>query len=369
MIGSLISKTLSLFENHLLENVNKTSHSKHCLLAYLRGPFLPQIRSRFAHQSHEQVRELAKILGELGYNVDVMNYSAKPKLGKFYDLVIDIHPDSSKPYWKHLKKEAKKIIYFTGSYPDFQNQAEQKRLQDLQKRRGVKLRARRQVPSIPKSIWERFDAILLMGNEQTKKTFPKLKTPIYLITNAGDENYPKLPKTQKSAKSFLFLASGGQVHKGLDLLLEIFARHPELELYVCSPFAKEEDFTKEYYKELYETPNIHPIGFLDPYSQRFQEIAKKCAYLLSPSCSEGMSGSVLVAMSAGIIPIASKACGVDKIKVFEESQITKDLKTLSKKSSLEVSRKAYQMTTLIQERYSKRIYSIVLQRTLRGLLN
>ena len=77
---------------------------------------------------------------------------------------------------------------------------------------------------------------------------------------------PSLDETQKQQnraetsikrdpKKFVFFGSLGAVHKGLDLLLEVFSRMTtDCKLYVCSGYEKEEDFCKLYHKELYETP-------------------------------------------------------------------------------------------------------------------
>lgn len=355
----------------LYPNVFGSAHNRRCLLAYVRRPFFPSWRRRFAHQSHTQIKVLARILDQLGYQVDVMNYAAAPTLRGQYDLVIDIHPDRSKPYWNHLSPHAKKIIYYTGSFPEFQNRAEQKRINAVNRARGAAIIPRRQVPKIEKEVWQQFDALLLIGNAVTRKTFPAFVPSITLIPNTGDPMYPVLPTDKKSPKSFLYLASGGQVHKGLDVLLELFARHSEWELYVCSPFSRETDFVAAYQHELYETANIHPIGFLDPYSKRFREIAARCTYLLAPSCSEGMSGSVLLAMSAGIIPIASKECGVDGIPLFDslsQHDIEQSIQVYSKKSKSWIKKESVRMRDVIQEKHSPKEYNYAVSKALQEVL-
>ena len=62
---------------------------------------------------------------------------------------------------------------------------------------------------------------------------------------------------------------------------------------------------------MFHTHNIHPEGLVDVYGEHFCRIAQMCAYMIMPSCSEGMAGSVLTAMSAGMIPIVSRECGFD----------------------------------------------------------
>jgi hypothetical protein len=46
------------------------------------------------------------------------------------------------------------------------------------------------------------------------------------------------------------------VHKGLDLVLEAFARMPECQLTIVGPVRNEPEFVNVYRKELFHTPNI-----------------------------------------------------------------------------------------------------------------
>ncbi len=112
-------------------------------------------------------------------------------------------------------------------------------------------------------------------------------------------------------RNFLFFASGSQVQKGLDLLLEIFPRLPQLDLYVCGGFAKEADFCDCYHQELFETPNIHAVGWLDVNGPEFYDLAAKCAYVIHPSCADGQPGSVVQCMHAGLIPMVTREAGID----------------------------------------------------------
>jgi hypothetical protein len=149
----------------------------------------------------------------------------------------------------------------------------------------------------------------MIGNQQTLDSYRDFQLPgTFLLPNTGISGIDP-GDAKRSPLHFMFLASGGQVHKGLDLLLELFPRHPELHLYVCSSFKGERDFCELYRTELFNTPNIHPVGFLDITSNRFREVAGSCSWMLLPSCAEGMSGSVTTAMSAGLIPVVSMACG------------------------------------------------------------
>ena len=64
------------------------------------------------------------------------------------------------------------------------------------------------------------------------------------------------------------------MHKGLDLVLEAFARMPELHLTVCGPIHEEPAFEAAFRRELYETPNIETLGWVDIASPAFAELLR-----------------------------------------------------------------------------------------------
>lgn len=313
----IVKIRIKLFGYGVFENVNKTSYKKNCLLLYIVDPFRNS-RENFSHQNYWQTKELANIIGEFGYNVDVIQFNDKhAKLTKKYDLVIDLHPGLNLTYVDHLSSGAKRVAYITGSNVSFSNQAEKERIENIYHRHGVHIRPERQAKPFDAKLLSSFDAMFFIGNEYNLRTYEGYAPQnVHFIKNTGYDFLAGLEGSQRSPTAFLFLAGSGQAHKGLDMLLEVFAKNPGLHLYVCSNFAHEKDFAKLYHKELFETANIHPIGFVNVDSFEFVDIAKKCAYIISPSCSEGQSGSVLVGMSAGLIPIASRESGFNRDEVF-----------------------------------------------------
>ena len=112
-------------------------------------------------------------------------------------------------------------------------------------------------------------------------------------------------------RRFIWLSGAGMVHKGLDLALEVFARNPDLNLWVCGPIRREKDFEKLFFKELYETPNIHTVGWVDVGEDSFLDIARRCGGLLYPSCSEGGGSSALTCMHAAIVPLVNREVSID----------------------------------------------------------
>ena len=168
---------------------------------------------------------------------------------------------------------------------------------------------------------------------------------MYTVSNIAAESNPYVDKASKeftkSRKHFLWFGSVYQVLRGLDLVLEAFTETPELELYVCGSILSKADraFVQEYRKELFYTRNIHTIGWVDYYSKEYAHLANKCGFMITATCTEGMSGSVINCMKAGIIPIATSSAGVDISQcgiTIDEQTVTGVLNTIRYASELPV---------------------------------
>lgn len=342
-------------------NVNQTSYEKYCLLQYIVEPFLDNDEyAQNSHQNQWQVKALAEEIGRFGYNVDVRNWDDRiSRLKNRYDLVIDIHPGLNDTYRERLNPGCCRIAYMTGMNTSVSNQNEQMRLDAVAKRRGISLPAERISKLLDRDI-ENFDAFFCIGNSYNLESYNEfLLPPVYFIKNTG-YTFPFTINTEnKSPKNFLFFASSGQVHKGLDLLLEIFSKKGfPFELYVCSNFKSEEAFCELYKQELFSTPNIHPVGFIDIMSEKFRELAEICSFALLPSCSEARAGSVLTVMSAGIIPIVSRECGFEDDEVIQLRDcnletIEEAIRYFGEKNDTWIERESNHARHIVKERYSK----------------
>jgi glycosyl transferase family 1 len=310
------------------------------------------------------MKELAHCIGECGYNVDVVDsFAGRTAVADHYDMVVDIHPKATPFYSDRLAADCIKIAYMTSSHSAHRNLGERGRLDALKRRRGVRLLPRRQMEQINNTWLRLADAMFFLGNQRNLRTYGENRPPqVFFINNTGyDFLTPKTFK-HKNPNSFLFIAGGGQVHKGLDLVLEAFSRRPHLELFVCSLFAEEKDFCSTYNRELYKTSNIHPVGYVDIGDQIFRQIADRCSFSFLPSCSEANAGSVLTAMSAGVIPIVSCECGFDESEVhyLRESTIDKigiRADEYAQKSLQWITEEAARVAAVAKERYSTEQYS------------
>ncbi|OKH52289.1 glycosyl transferase family 1 [Calothrix sp. HK-06] len=263
------------------------------------------------HTWHWECRQIVLTFLELGYCVDVIqfhNHKFVPK--KDYAFFIDIRHrlESLTPL---LNKDCIKILHSDTAHILYHNAAELNRLLSLQQRKGITLKAMR-YEAINNAI-EYADCGIVLGNEFTVNSFSYAKKPIYRVPISAPQVYPWPAKKDFEAvrKTFLWFGSGGLVHKGLDLVLDAFADMPDYNLIVCGPISKEKDFEAAFYTELYRTPNIKTIGWVDISSEKFLEIANSCLGIIYPSCSEGGGGCVITCMHAGLIPIVSYESSVD----------------------------------------------------------
>jgi len=289
------------------------------LMIYLAKPFLTPPESAWfnGHQNRRHNIIIAHLLGEFGYIVDVVD-AADVRRHKFetkrkYDVIVSVRHEADF-FGSPSTRGALRIFFATTIDHTVHNRNLRRRHEMLRRRRGSEIWMRRsyseKMPFVAAA-----DAIIGVGTPAILDTWSATsKAPKYAVNNnyhSGTSFSFEAKDFAAARKNFFFLASGSQVQKGLDLLLEIFPRHPELSLYVCSGFSSEEDFCALYRKELFQTPNIHPIGWIRINSPELCELVEKCACIVYPTCSEGQSGSVVQCMYAGLIPLVTPEAGVD----------------------------------------------------------
>ena len=320
-------------ENKIISLKPETKPKGNVLLSYTINPFLLKNGELFnnAHTCDWECCHIAKTFLKLRYCVDVIKYDNHkfiPK--KDYSFFIDelTNMERIAPL---LNKDCVKILHCVWAHWLFNNTAQYQRHLGLRKRRGVALKPRRLLK--PNLGIEYSDYATILGNKFTINTYDYAQKPIYRIPISTQvlHPWPKDKDFENCKNHFLWFGSSGLVHKGLDLVLEAFAGMTDYHLYICGPVQKEKDFEKVYYKELYEAPNIHTVGWVDVGGPEFLEITSKCIGLIYPSCSEGQSGTVVTCLHAGLIPILSYESGVD---VHDFGVILKDCSIEEIKNSI-----------------------------------
>ncbi len=286
------------------------------LFSFLVDPFLvkPDDPIFNSHTHYWECLQIAQIFLDLGYAVDVIdshNQTFRPG-GKRYSFFVGHRINFDRVADSLKKSGCVKIAHLDTAHWIANNHLTYQRKFDLQQRRGVALNGSHRMIEVNQAI-EKADHAVTYGNRFTLDTYRYAQKPLFRVPISTCAVFPWSENKNYGASrsNFLWFGSGGFVHKGLDLVLEAFAEMPNCHLYVCGPLQKEKDFVRAYYKELYETTNIHAVGWVDVGGPEFKEITNKCVGLVYPSCSEAGGGSAIVCMHAGLIPIVSYESSVD----------------------------------------------------------
>ncbi|HSI13959.1 MAG TPA: glycosyltransferase [Chthoniobacter sp.] len=328
--------------------------AQRALLLYLNEWWNPleYWRKKSSHQNLHQARDIALLLQERGYACDVVHYKNKQfTVDRPYDLIISHRFDDR--FLRVAKPAgARYLCLATTQAPQVHNAISRRRHDEVSRRRKGSLSHFRDV-SENLTFLQHADAIAAFGDAMVAEGWSRnFSGPVRTFNNWPFE----IPQPQKKdwgrAKTgFLFLASGSQVHKGLDLLLEAAQRLPQARIYVCSYFKTEKDFGALYHKELFESPNVFPVGRINIRSAQFQRLLADTAFAILPSASEGSPGSIIQCAHGGLIPVISHYCGSrwPESRLIEE--LTVDSVTRAMEECLAMSTEAIQqLSHAVQQR-------------------
>jgi glycosyltransferase involved in cell wall biosynthesis len=256
-------------------------------------------------------QEIPRALNELGYVVDIVNFdntSWRPV--RPYDLFIGHGGVNFEQISRALPDSMCRIYFSTGIYWRELNIREARRLYELALRRGQLLPPDRFARYSEEFANQVADGIICLGNSGAAATYAQFRN-VKSINNAAFPVTWEGWRTKDYAAGrthFLFYSGRGNVHKGLDRLLEAFI-DSDLHLHICQHM--EPDFVRAFHQELTQHPNIHVHGFVKMRSQEFEHLASRCGWVILPTCAEGQPGSVLECMAHGLIPILPTEANID----------------------------------------------------------
>jgi hypothetical protein len=283
------------------------------LLSYVVDPFLAgsEAAISLAHTQDWEAWAMATTWRELGFAVDAIHWTNdRFEPSAPYDVMIDAR--------RNLERLAGavgpgclKIFHAETAHWRTNDEAQLRRLAELEARRGIRLTRTRRVGE--NRAIETADCATVLGNEWTLASYRPFGKPLYRvpISNALTYPSPEAKDFEACRGRFLWFGGVGFVHKGLDLVLDAFAGQEGLALDVAAPIDREPDFAGAYARELFETRNVRALGWLDVGSPRFREVTAADLGMVFPSCSEGGGGSAITAQNAGLIPVLTHETSVD----------------------------------------------------------
>ena len=301
-------------DSPIVQNINNncSPNQKKAIVCYLTDSyFINWENTKKGRTQPFEIMKIVNILSGLGYGIDVIGCNDIKALevvkSKKYDLIFGF----GETFYQltNVQPAAISILYITENHPRFSYQEERKRLDYFYKRHGRRHNITRSGKFYKMYHLQKiYSHVITMG--ETKLLDNQYCDP-YFIFPTGLTNQDFVFKNKNhiySRKHFLWLGSRGAVHKGLDLLLDVFYQQEGIVLHICGLAKDEKKILK-----IKKRKNIIEYGHININSDIFLEINNICTFIILPSCSEACSTSITTGMLHGLIPIVMKDAGFNRL--------------------------------------------------------
>lgn len=305
-----VKKTISKPKQfNFIQNINwdpTNEHQPRILISYITDPFYnegKEVRSTRGIECAIIVKEFIK----RGYRIDVVDSRDMNRWTILSTINYNLIFGFGDLFYQFSKNKNcdKRILYLTEKHPTFSYQKESERIAYYKERYGKTIPHSRSNLYYKEDHFNHIDAIVYIGNKDEDKLIPVNK-PKYPIKPTGLYNpayNPQKRNISESQKNFLWFGSLGAVHKGLDLLIDVFNKQEECNLYIGGLGMLEKKQLPKFKK------NIIDLGYVNVNSDSFLDLIYKCSFVIFPSCSEALSTGVITCMNHGLIPIVTKEVG------------------------------------------------------------
>jgi glycosyltransferase involved in cell wall biosynthesis len=306
----------SYFNFTHVNNFYHTNFSRRALISYITMPYI--LPETYLHTNTLESRLIAQAFHELGYQVDIYNYTYSGKINyDMYDVIFGFGTPVVNSF--RLRTRNIKVISYIASMHNYvQNLQTLNRIEQFHQKHGIwLLNAGRFIPQDWTSITVLSDAVITLGNDIVAESYRRFTPkPVYVLPSLFFKvfDYKEIVKNKNyinAANNFLWFGGTGVIHKGLDLVLDAFSQLPDMELHVCGNLENESAFLKHYRTLLNHSANIHIHGFVHLDAPRFRVLLATCCFAILPSCSEGGGSSVInLCANGGIIPVVTRESSV-----------------------------------------------------------
>ena len=337
----------------VIQNINFTATrtQKKAVVSYLTFSYTADWGNQNIGRTQPlEILSIVKVLSDLDYAIDIVycnDLKALPIIAsKKYDLIFGFGEVFYQLTLKH--PNAISIIYMTEHHPDFADREEKKRIAYFYERHKRKARIVRSGNFYKSHYFHQLYSYVITLSE-VEPYLEEYKTPFTLYpTGVVNDNFVFRQKNHSvTKKHFLWLGSYGAVHKGLDLLLDVFEKRDDIVLHIAGLSEEDEKLLRPK-----KRANVINHGYLNIKTEAFLEVVEKCSFNILPSCSEALSTAITTGMLHGLIPIVMKDTGFNRLK--ENAIFLEDFKVhyLDEKMTEISSRSSEQLAN-----YSKRVFN------------
>jgi len=359
-----------------LKNVFNTNFSKNVLISYILTPFVSVIS--YSHTNVMECYTAAEVFQKIGFNVDVVDFMDGRNIDyNFYDVVYGFGYPFENAFYSDCAEKIKKIFYSTGACPFYSNKNTALKILDFY------IEKDKIIPQSGRLLYQFWsmqsimpDLNVCLGNQFVANTYLEInpylniKSLSIFFFDVYDIDLAK--KNYKEAKkNFLWFGSSGLLHKGLDILIDIFSERNDVFLHICGASKTEKKFFNFYQAIIDKSDNIVEYGFVDINSDNYNKLMNLCGFVIYPSISEGGAAAVVNVMAnGGLIPIISKSSGLDVEEygyVFDDIEKDVILKKIDEALELteeELYLKSLKTKSNVRDNYSYQNYKNILKEIL-----
>ncbi len=306
-----------LFETdqiNLIRNINYQNGldtQQKVLISYTTNIFYSDLDKGLGRTIPYEMIEIIKVFSNLNYCIDIIDCRDISKIIYIKNVSYDLILGFGEVFYRmvNLQPRAISILYMTEHHPDFSLAQENLRNQYFFERKKKRVTISRSGRFYkPAHVQKKYDHIITMGETEP---FAKQYEVIHTIFPTGIINKSFVFSTKDHSttrKHFLWLGSTGFVHKGLDLLLDVFKDRDDIYLHICGLSENERKFIN-----IPNQPNIIDYGHIDIHSAIFLDIVRNCTFIILPSCSEACSTGIATGMLHGLLPIVMKNAGFNRL--------------------------------------------------------
>lgn len=256
--------------------------------------------------------EMVDALNAQGYLVDICDVNEEFTPSKVYDIFIG-HGSKCTITLDNLKTHTIILQYVSGAFWKGFNDETDERYNAFIKRKNVKekLSVTRSLAGLVEGeeyLTKKANILFTSNCPRMVETFGDYKDKFFFT---GWTAYidPLLKKDLTKSdfncgrRNFIYVGgTGGNIQKGMDLLIEAFIKCPDLHLFI---YCKVEEEILDYYKNELNLPNIHYIYHwrFGPSKSKLKEMLTKINFTIHAPINTGTGTAFNGSMGSGFIPV------------------------------------------------------------------